>query len=77
MVILMDCASHFIWELECGEQNADLFTQAMTTLAQVIEQTDDLTLFTDGERLYVLFGICQEVVRTGPVGQPKKLSSLA
>lgn len=61
-VVLMDRASRFIWELEYGERNADLFKQAMTTLAQVIEQTDDLTLFTDGERRYgnVLFEICQE-----------------
>jgi transposase-like protein len=78
-VVLMDRASRFIWELECGERNADLFERAMATLAQVIEQTDDLTLFTDGERRYgnVLFEICQEVVRTGRVGRPKKHSSLA
>ena len=71
-IVLMDRASCFIWELECGERSADLFTQAMTTLAQVIEQTDDLTLLTDGERRYghVLFEICQEAVRTGKVGRP-------
>mgnify|MGYP001822460862 CR=1 FL=1 len=77
-VVLMDRASRFIWEMQCGERNADLFKQAITTLAQVIEQTDDLSLFTDGERRYgnLLFEICQEIIRTGQVGRPKKLSSL-
>jgi transposase-like protein len=78
-VVLMDRASRFIWELECGERDANRFQQAMQTLAQVIQQTDDLTLFTDGERRYanLLFAICQEVIRTGQVGRPKKHSSLA
>jgi transposase-like protein len=78
-IVLMDRASRFIWELQCGERDADLFKQAITTLAQVIEQTDDLSLFTDGERRYgnLLFEICQEIIRTGHVGRPKKRSSLA
>jgi transposase-like protein len=78
-VVLMDRASRFIWEMQCGERNTDLFKQAIATLARVIEQTDDLSLFTDGERRYgnLLFEICQEVIRTGQVGRPKKLSSLA
>lgn len=78
-IVLMDRASRFIWELQCGERDADLFKQAMTTLTQVIDQTADLSLFTDGERRYghLLFEICQEVIRTGQVGRPKKHSSLA
>ena len=77
-IVLMDRASRFIWEMQCGERNTDLFKQALTTLAQVIEQTDDLSLFTDGERRYgnLLFEICQEVIRTGQIGRPKKHSSL-
>jgi hypothetical protein len=77
-VVLMDRASRFIWELQCGERDADLFKQAIATLAQVIDQTDDLSLFTDGERRYgnLLFEICQEVIRTGQVGRPKKHSNL-
>jgi transposase-like protein len=73
-VVLMDRASRFIWELKCGPRETDLFQQAMETLAQVIEQTDDLTLVTDGERRYgnLLFDICQETLRTGQVGRPKK-----
>jgi transposase-like protein len=78
-IVLMDRASRFIWELECGPRETSLFERAMQTLSQVIEQTEDLTLFTDGERRYgtLLFQICQEAVRTGRVGRPKKHSSLA
>ncbi len=78
-IVLMDRASRFIWELQCGERDANLFKQAIATLAQVIDQTDDLSLFTDGERRYgnLLFEICQVVIRTGRVGRPKKRSSLA
>ena len=76
-VVLMDRASRFIWELQAGERDTALFEQAMTTLARVVEQTDDLTLLTDGERRYgnLLFELCQEVLRTGQVGRPKKHSS--
>jgi transposase-like protein len=78
-IVLLDRASRFIWEMQCGERNADLFKQAIITLTQVIEQTDDLSLFTDGERRYgnLLFEICQKIIRTGQVGRPKKHSSLA
>lgn len=78
-IVLMDRASRFIWELECGPRETGLFERAMQTLSQVIEQTEDLTLFTDGERRYgtLLFQICQEAVRTGRVGRPKKHSSPA
>ena len=78
-VVLMDRASRFIWDIQCGERDTELFKQAIATLGQVIEQTDDLSLFTDGERRSgnLLFEICQEVIRTGQVGRPKKHSSLA
>lgn len=71
-VVLMDRASRFIWELSCGPKTQTLFEQAMQTLGQVIDQTDDLSLLTDGERRYgsCLFEICQEVIRTGKVGRP-------
>ncbi|MCA1552768.1 MAG: hypothetical protein LC737_00155 [Chloroflexi bacterium] len=72
-VVLMDRASRFIWELRCGERERSLFEQAMQTLAQVIAQTDDLTLLTDGERRYgvLLFEICRTVLRTGQRGRPR------
>jgi hypothetical protein len=74
-LVLMERASRFIWELECGEKERGLFEAAMRTLTQVIEQTQDLALLTDGERRYseVLFDICQEVLRTGKPGRPKHM----
>jgi hypothetical protein len=72
-IALMDRASRFLWELDCDKREASLFQQAIETLTKVIEQTDDLSLFTDGERRYgnLLFDICREVVRTGKRGRPK------
>lgn len=71
-VVLMDRASRFLWELRCGEKTQNLFEKAISTLGQVIAQTEDLSLLTDGERRYgnCLFAICQEVIRTGKVGRP-------
>ena len=70
----MDRATRFIWELRCGEKERGLFETVMQTLSQVIEQTGDLALLTDGKRRYgnLLFEICQEVLRTGRPGRPKK-----
>lgn len=73
-VVLMERGSRFLWELSCGRKDQQLFEQALTLLAEVIEQTADLTLLTDGERRYgnILFGICHEVLREGQPGRPKK-----
>ena len=72
-IVLMDRASRFIWELSCGERDHTLFMDAMKTLSQVIEQTQDLTLVTDGERRYgnLLFEICRQILHTGQVGRPR------
>jgi hypothetical protein len=45
----------------------------MQTLAQVIAQSNDLTLVTDGERRYgnLLFAICRQSLRTGKAGRPQ------
>jgi transposase-like protein len=73
-IVLMDRASRFIWELKCGRRERSLFQAAMETLSQVIEQTQDLTLVTDGERRYgnILFEICRQALRTGKVGRPRQ-----
>lgn len=73
-IVLMDRASRFIWELSCAKKDKALFETAIKRLAEVIEQTEDLTLVTDGERRYgkVLFEICYELLRTGKVGRPRK-----
>jgi hypothetical protein len=46
----------------------------MRLLCHVIEQTGDLTLLTDGERRYgrLVFELCNEALRTGKRGRPKK-----
>jgi transposase-like protein len=71
--VLMERASRFLWELQCGPKHRTLFEKAMKTLAQIIAQTDDLTLVTDGERRYgaLLFELCRQVLRTGKRGRPK------
>jgi hypothetical protein len=73
-VVLMDRASRFLWELRCGRKNRKLFIKALRTLEQLINQTQDLTLVTDGERRYgnVLFEICYELIRNGKKGRPRK-----
>ncbi len=66
-VVLMDRASRFLWELRCGQKNRKLFKKALGTLEKLVNQTQDLSLITDGERRYgnILFEICHEVIRNG------------
>ncbi len=72
-LILMDRSSRFLWEMQCGRKNETLFKRALSVLVNVIHQTDDLTLLTDGERRYgnILFTICHQVIRDGKPGRPK------
>jgi len=72
-IVLMERASRFLWELQCGEKDRTLFEQTMQRLVQVIQQTGDLSLVTDGERRYgnVLFELCRQVVHKGQRGRPK------
>jgi len=74
-IVLMDRATRFIWELQCGPREQSLFEAAMQLLSRVIAQTEDLTLLTDGERRYghVLFALCLEALRTGQVGRPRQV----
>ena len=71
-IVLMERASRFIWELECGRKERKLFERAMRTLQKVIRKTHDLSLLTDGERRYghLLFEICAAVLREGQPGRP-------
>lgn len=73
-IMLMDRASRFIWDLSCGEKDEELFLEAIKILTSLIENTEDLTLLTDGERRYsnCLFDICHDVIRNGKPGRPKK-----
>jgi hypothetical protein len=73
-ILLMDRASRFIWELDCGTKDRKLFKKAIATLEQIVNRTNDLSLLTDGERRYgnLLFEVCYELVKTGKRGRPKK-----
>jgi transposase-like protein len=73
-IALMERGSRFLWELSCGRKDQQLFNQALECLAQVIEQTGSLSLFTDGEGRYgnLLFEICHEVILNGKPGRPAK-----
>jgi hypothetical protein len=73
-IVLMERGSRFLWELNCGPKDQQLFQQALQRLVGVIEQTEDLTLLSDGERRYgnILFSICHELLRDGRPGRPPK-----
>lgn len=73
-IVLMERSSRFLWELDCGSKDEQLFKAALELLCEVIQQTQDLTLLSDGERRYgkILFAICHEVIHTGQTGRPKK-----
>ena len=74
-IVLMDRASRFIWVLDCGEKDQKLFLGAMQIFKELIEQTEDISLLTDGERRYgnILFEICHEVIKSGKPGRPPKV----
>jgi transposase-like protein len=73
-IVLMERSSRFLWELQCGKRQQQLFTKAMNILVKVIERTGSVNLLTDGERRYgnILFEICHEVINDGKRGRPKK-----
>ena len=74
-ILLMERASRFIWALECGKKDKNLFLLAIHRLADLIDRTGDLTLMTDGERRYglLLFEICQDLFRSGRPGRPRRV----
>ena len=73
-IVLMDRATRFIWDMQCGRKNRKMFKKAIACLSKVLDQAEELTLLTDGERRYgnLLFEICSEVVKTGKRGRPRK-----
>lgn len=74
-ILLMERATRFIWALECGKKDRDLFLLAIRRLEEIINRTHNVTLITDGERRYsiLLFEICQELFRSGRPGRPRKV----
>jgi hypothetical protein len=73
-IVFMERSSRFLWELSCGRKEQQLFEKALERLVEVMKQTQNLSLFTDGERRYgnILFEICHEVIHHGKVGRPLK-----
>jgi hypothetical protein len=49
-VVFMERATRFLWDMHCGRKDRKRFKKARGLLCQVIEQTGDLTLLTDGEK---------------------------
>ncbi len=48
-IMLMERATRFIWALECGKKDRDLFLSAIQLLKNVIDRTDDVTLVPHDE----------------------------
>jgi hypothetical protein len=73
-MVLMDRATRFLWDMPCGRTDRQWFKTAMRLLWQVIQQTGDLTLLTDGERRdgSLWFERCRQALRNGKRGRPKK-----
>ena len=73
-IVLMDRATRFLWDMHCGRKERKMFKKAMGLLCEVIQQTGDLTLLTDGERRYgsLLFELCSQALHNGKRGRPRK-----
>lgn len=73
--VIMERSSRFIVEQKCGEKDANLFKTVMETVSTYINNTNDLTFLSDGERRYgnMLFDICSEVLRDGQRGRPPQV----
>jgi len=72
--VVMERASRFIIEQQCGKKDTEMFRSVMNTVAEYIEQSNDVTFLSDGERRYgnMLFELCAEVLRDGRRGRPPK-----
>ncbi|MBF0322458.1 MAG: hypothetical protein HQL62_05870, partial [Magnetococcales bacterium] len=73
--VIMERGSRFLVDQKRGAKDADLFTAVMSTVCQFIDQTQDLTFLSDGERRYgnILFSLCAEALQTGTIGRPPKV----
>jgi transposase-like protein len=73
-IVLMDRASRFIWASYCGKKDRSLFRKTIKKIEKLVNQTGDFSLITDGERRYdkILFEICNDLIKNGKPGRPKK-----
>nr|WP_051308981.1 hypothetical protein [Desulfogranum japonicum] len=74
-VVIIERSSRFIVDQKCGEKNESLFRAVMEKMCDFIDNTGDVTFFSDGERRYgnALFEICSEVLETGKRGRPPRV----
>ena len=72
--VVMERVSRFIIDERCGKKDAQMFQDVMGTVVDYVNQSEDVTFLSDGERRYgnTLFEMCAEVLRTGSRGRPPK-----
>lgn len=72
--IVLERASRFLVDQQCGGKDATLFKKVMRSVAAYVKRTQDTTFLSDGERRYgnTLFELCAQAVRTGKRGRPRK-----
>jgi transposase-like protein len=72
--VVMERASRFIVEQHCGHKDEEMFRKVMNTVAGYVEQGEDVTFVSDGERRYgnTLFTLCAEALHDGRRGRPPK-----
>jgi len=71
-IVFIERRTRFLWLMKCGKKDKQLFKDAMRIMYDLVKQSKDFKLFTDGERRYanMLFEICYELIYTGR--RPKK-----
>ncbi len=74
--VIMERASRFIVDQRCGKKDEKMFRKVMSTVAEYIKQSQDISFLSDGERRYGnrLFDLCSEQLRNDKQnGSPKTL----
>jgi len=72
--IILERASRFLVDQQCGRKDAMLFKKVMKSVAAYVRRTQDTTFLSDGERRYgnALFDLCAQTTRTGQRGRPRR-----
>ncbi|MDX8380369.1 MAG: hypothetical protein R8K48_10100 [Gallionella sp.] len=76
--VIMERSSRFIADQRCGKKDKEMFQAIMGPVATYIENSQDLTFLSDGERRYenTLFELCAEKLLSGNRGRPPKVLPL-
>ncbi len=72
--IILERASRFLVERQCGRKDAILFKKVMRSVATHVKRTQDTPFLSDGARRCgnAWFERCAQTVRTGKRGRPRK-----